>query len=295
MTEVDSGQAIGLDVGTSRVVVARGRDKQYTYESQLNAFVTVPYSRLTAALMARESVFHTVQGSEILIAGNDAQKFAEVFHVELRRPMVDGILNPREPHSLAVVRQLITRLVGRSGREGQRLAFSVPAPTIGIETALAYHEACLHQVLIDLGYQPTSLSEGLAVIFGELPSSSYTGVAMSFGSGLSNVCLAVLSLPVISFSVPKAGDFIDSHAALATGELATRLRVEKEQSFQINGFSENRVHNALTVYYDEVMRSAVEGLIQACSRSLPKLDQAVPVVLSGGSTMPGGFLGRFNK
>jgi hypothetical protein len=36
-------QALGLDIGTSRIVVARNLDKQYQYDSQLNAFLTIPY------------------------------------------------------------------------------------------------------------------------------------------------------------------------------------------------------------------------------------------------------------
>ncbi len=43
-----------------------------------------------------------------------------------------------------------------------------------------------------------------------MEGSNYTGIGISCGGGLCNVCLAYLSVPVVSFSVPKAGDFIDS-------------------------------------------------------------------------------------
>src|SRR5436309_1863886 len=83
---IDYHQPLGLDIGTSRIVVARNANGEYEYESQLNAFLTLPYSKLAASLLERENVFHEVKGSEILVAGNDAQKFAEVFHAETRRP-----------------------------------------------------------------------------------------------------------------------------------------------------------------------------------------------------------------
>src|SRR5215831_16067294 len=83
-TEQPYTQPLSLDVGTSRIVVARNSGKKYEYESQLNAFLTLPYSKLAESLLQRENVFHEVQGSEILVAGNDAQKFAEIFHVETR-------------------------------------------------------------------------------------------------------------------------------------------------------------------------------------------------------------------
>ena len=49
-----SNLPLGLDVGTSRIVVARSTDRaqQSEYESQLNAFITMPYSKLAESLLA---------------------------------------------------------------------------------------------------------------------------------------------------------------------------------------------------------------------------------------------------
>jgi hypothetical protein len=205
-----TNQPIGLDIGSSRIVAARTVDKRYHYDSQLNSFLTVPYSRLTASLLERDKVFHEVQGAEILLTSDDAHRFAEVFHVEMRRPMLNGVLNPREPHSLAVIRRIITRLIGKAASAGQSVFFSVPAPSVAGDDGIAYHRASISQILTELGYQPTAFEEGLAVVFGEMAASNFSGIGISCGSGMCNVCLAVLSLPVISFSVAKAGDFIDS-------------------------------------------------------------------------------------
>ena len=295
--EHDTAQPFGLDIGTSRIVVAQKTDKKYRYESQLNAFITLPHSKLTESLMIQENVFHEVQGSEIIVAGADAQKFADVFHAETRRPMLNGVLNPTEPHSLAVEQKIITKMIGKATPTGRKVFFSVPAATAQGEGSIAYHKASLKQILSDLGYDAHPIAEGLAVVFGELGASNYTGIGISCGSGLCNVCLAVLSVPVISFSIPKAGDFIDTQAAVATGELATRLRSRKEESFQLNGFTGDRVQNALTVYYEDVISSLADALRLNLSSTgrLPKLDQKIPLVLSGGTAMPQGFLERFDK
>jgi hypothetical protein len=288
-------QPIGLDIGTSRVVVARSADKKYQYDSQLNAFLTIPYSKLAESLLGRENVFHEVRGQDILVSGNDAQKFAEIFHVETRRPMLNGVLNPHEPHSLAVLRGIIGKLLGRAGAEGQKVFFSVPAATGEGDGAIAYHEASMKLILRELGYTPTPIAEGLAVVFGELGSSNFTGIGVSCGSGLCNACLAVLSVPVLTFAVPKAGDFIDNQAAAVTGEIATRLRVVKENGFRLNGLSSDRTANALTVYYQEVIANLADTLCAhiSATQRLPKLDQAIPLVLSGGTAMPKGFLEQF--
>ena len=286
---------LGLDVGTSRIVAARRAGDKYTFDAQLNAFITLPYSRLTESLLTKENVFHEVEGAEIVVAGNDAQKFAEVFHVETRRPMLRGVLNPQEPHSLAVVRSIITKLLGESGAEDNTAYFNVPAPIDHDEDGIASHEASIRQILTGLGYNASPIEEGLAVVFGELAASNYSGLGISCGSGLCNVCLAELSVPVISFSIAKAGDFIDSHAAAVTGETATRMRIQKEQTFQLTASEGDRVQNALTVYHDDVIRTLANALRARISSAqrLPKLNRPIPVVLSGGTAMPKGFLDRF--
>jgi hypothetical protein len=292
--EKNSSGPIGLDVGTSRIVAARREGKQYRFEAQLNAFITLPWSHLTENLLRQEGVFHEVEGDEIVVAGNDAQKFAEVFHAETRRPMQRGVLNPQEPHSLAVVRRIITKLLGKAG-EDKAVFFSIPAAVDNQEGGLAHHEASLGQILTELGYEPTPIEEGLAVVFSELVASNYSGIGISCGSGLCNVCLAELSLPVITFSIPKAGDYIDAHAAAVIGERSTRIRVQKEQSFQLNGPGGDRVQNALTVYHDDVIRTLTNTLRAriASAQHLPKINRPVPVVLSGGTAMPKGFMERF--
>jgi hypothetical protein len=293
--EQDYTQPLGLDIGTSRIVVARSAEKRYLYESQLNAFLALPYSKLTESLLQRENVFHEVRGEEIVVMGNDAQRFAEVFHVETRRPMQNGVLNPHEPHSLAVMRSIIGRLAGKATVEGQKAFFSVPSAVDGEDCGIPYHQTSVRQILKELGYDPKPIAEGLAVVFAELGESNFTGIGISCGSGLCNVCLAVLSVPVITFSVGKAGDFIDNQAALVTGDIATRTRIQKEQGFVLNGFSADRVQNALSVYYQEMIMTLVDSLRTHISsaQKLPKLERSIPLVLSGGTSMPKGFLDKF--
>src|SRR3954452_9510163 len=105
-------QPLGLDVGTSRIGVARTTEKKYVYQSQLNAFLTLPYSKLAESLLQRETVFYECRGSELVLMGNDAHQLYEVFHVETRRPMRNGTMNALEPHRLGVLRSSIGRLGG---------------------------------------------------------------------------------------------------------------------------------------------------------------------------------------
>jgi hypothetical protein len=298
MQATEQAPVLGLDIGTSHIVVGRSFDQNFQYERQLNAFVSIPYSKMAQTVLTKEKIAHAVQGDQILVFGNHSEQFAEMFHVESRRPMMRGILNPGETDGLLVIRQLITRLLGRARKPGQTLYFSVPAAVPGTDDdKLTFHETTLREALKELGYEPKSISEGLAVVYGELGDSNFTGVGVSCGGGMCNVCLAYLSVPVITFSVPKGGDYIDSNSAEAIKDLATSVRVQKERSFRFNGFFDNKVCQALSVYYDDVIQSLVKAMRERFSDSahLPKLKQPVPLVLSGGTAMPAGFQERFEK
>jgi len=295
-TETRNTFAIGLDVGTSRIVTARQANQDIKYDIQLNAFVTIPYSKMTENVLQKEGVPHAVEGDDIVVHGNESERFADLLNKDIRRTMTRGVLNPDEPDSVRLIREITASLAGK-GEKGQKLCFTVPAAPLGAEENLTYHEATIRQILNDLGFDAKSINEGLAVIYAELESTNYTGIGISCGGGLCNVCLSYLSVPVVSFSIPKAGDFIDSSAASVTGERANRIRILKEQSFYINGNFENKLQQVLTVYYDDMIQSLVGGLRNAFqgTRNLPKLSRPIPLVLSGGTAMPKGFRDRFEK
>lgn len=297
MSDSEQKPRIGLDIGTSRIVMARRIQGKFEYQAQLNAFVTIPFSRLTQRVLKKEGIPHTVREQEIIVYGNESEKFADFFHLETRRPMRNGVLNPSEPDNLALVRQIVVSLAGGGDKQGGKLCFSLPGLSLGSDDGLKFHEAAIRQILGELGYELRCITEGLAVVYAELESSNYTGIGISCGGGMCNICLAYLSVPVMAFSVPKAGDFVDSSAASATGEVTTRVRTLKEQSFAFNGNHADKIHQALAVYYDDLIGSLIRAMCEAFStaRNLPRLDRPVPLVLSGGSALPQGFLEHFQR
>ena len=297
MGKTQQGGALGLDVGTSRVVMAQQNEGgRYDYRSQLNAFVALPYSKMTENVLRKENIPHMVEGDQLIVHGNESERFADLLQVESRRPMTKGVLNANEPSSGEMMKQLIGSLSGEPGA-GRSLYYSVPAALLGEETNVTYHEATLGQILREMGYAPKAINEGLAVVYGEMEDTNYSGIGISCGGGLCNVCLAYLSVPVLSFAVPKAGDFIDQSASQITGELSTRIRITKESNFHINGHYADKVQQVLGVYYDDMIKSLVDGLNQtlANTRSMPRIAKPVPIVLSGGTAMPKGFRERFEK
>jgi hypothetical protein len=295
-SDKNNGSAMGLDVGTSRICLAQRGGDEYQFRTQLNAFVTIPYSRITESVLKKEGIPHNVNGSEIVVHGNESEKFADLMDVDTRRTMNHGVLSSTESESLSMIRQIIGTLVGQT-KDKQKLCYTVPSASIGSEENMTYHEATLRQILTDLGYEVKSINEGLAVVYAELESTNYTGIGISCGGGLCNVCFSYLSIPVLSFSVPKAGDYIDSSAASMTGERATRIRMLKEDGFHFNGYFADKVQQAIGVYYDDMIMALVTNMKETfkSARKMPKLSRPLPLVLSGGTALPAGFRDRFEE
>src|SRR5215475_4623430 len=96
VSEVEEVGAVGLDVGTSRIVVAGGHNG-HKGQTQLNSFVAVPYSRMTEAILQQNKMVYHRNGKDLYVFGNDSERFASFFSAEPRRPMQRGVINPQEP------------------------------------------------------------------------------------------------------------------------------------------------------------------------------------------------------
>jgi nucleoid DNA-binding protein len=292
------GSALGLDVGTSRLVLATGSPDRVKSRSELNAFIAVPYSKFTENILKQNKVSYQLNGGTTLqVFGNEAAQFANVFNAEVRRPMMGGTLNPSEEYSLPVMTALIQQLVKR-GKGNDILRFSVPGPLREVGSPdLVYHEAMLRDLMTSMGYSAKAVNEGMAVVFAELEKENFTGIGVSCGGGMCNVALAFMSIPVMKFATSKAGDYIDRNVGNVTGEAATRIRTIKEESLDLSRAPQNKHESALHVYYDDVVLSLVEAIRSEISatKNLPKIDKPIPIVLSGGTAKPRGFVDKFRQ
>jgi nucleoid DNA-binding protein len=292
------GTALGLDVGTSRLVLASGAADRMKAKAELNAFIAVPYSKFTESILKQNRVTYQLNGGTTLqVYGNEAARFANVFNTEVRRPMNGGTLNPNEEYSMSVMQAIIQQLV-RKTKNGETMRFSVPGALRNDGSPnLVYHEAMLRDLLNSMGYNAKGINEGLAVVFAELEKENFSGIGISCGGGMCNVALAFMSIPVMTFSMNKAGDYIDRNVANVTGELPTRIRLIKEESLDLSRAPQSKYENALHIYYDDVILSLVESLRGALAeqKNLPRIDRPIPIVLSGGTARPKGFLDRFRQ
>ena len=292
------GGALGLDVGTSRLVLASGAADRVKAKAELNAFIAVPYSKFTENILKQNKVTYQLNGGTTLqVYGNEAARFANVFNTEVRRPMNGGTLNPAEEYSMSVMQAIIQQLV-RKTKNNETMRFSVPGALRNDGSPnLVYHEAMLRDLLNSMGYNSKGINEGLAVVFAELEKENFSGIGISCGGGMCNVALAFMSIPVMTFSMNKAGDYIDRNVANVTGELPTRIRLIKEESLDLSRQPQNKYESALHIYYDDVILSLVESLRGSLAeqKNLPRIDKPIPIVLSGGTAKPKGFVDKVRQ
>jgi actin-like ATPase involved in cell morphogenesis len=286
--------ALGLDVGTSRIVVSNGSTQT---RSELNAFVAVPSSEMAENVLRQRNMVYERNCKNLYVYGNDSDFFASFLDTDSRRPMQSGLLNPREEMSHKIMQLIIKRVVPQT-RKNETLCFSVPGRGENAQGNLVYHEAVLKSFLQSLGYNAKSVNEGQAVVFSELADENFTGIGISFGGGMCNVSVSLMSMPMISFSIPKGGDYIDRSVAEVMGESnTTKVRIHKEENLDLSHNPNDDLSRALHIFYEELLQSLISRLRSEFvhSSQLPKVDRPLTIVLAGGTAKPAGFLQKFEK
>lgn len=289
---------VGLDIGTSHIVMAQNKGRQIHTVKQLNAFFTIPYSKFTKKILVENDVSFYEKDDQFYILGFSAENFAKMFNANTRRTMEKGLLSAKEDEGITVLQSIINTLIEKNpSKGGEIICFSVPGDPIDSPNSVVYHESIIKMYLASLGYKPTSINEGLATVMSELANDNFTGIGISLGGGMCNICLAYLSVPVITYSIQKGGDFIDTMVGMSVGEKATTIKSIKEKSFSLNKPPKGRVETALEIYYIELVSSLLHSLKDVLLKTdkIPKINTSIPIALSGGTVLPVGFKELFEK
>jgi hypothetical protein len=288
-------KAYGLDIGTSRIVSIKQDDQ--TGAHQLNAFISVSETQFLRDTLVKSQMAHTRIKDQIAVLGYDALQFANIFNSEIRRPMKKGLITSEEIYAIPVMKEIINLVLPRATEMAQPLCFSVPAPEAGFESDLVFHEGTLKRYLVGLGYKSKSINEGMAVVISELANDNFTGIGISMGAGMCNVCFSFLSVPVLVFSISRGGDDVDTSVARMMHETVNRVRIIKEESLDFSRTPKNNLENALIIYYEDLIMTLLTTLSGLLSRAekLPRLNHAIPIVLAGGTCLPNGFLSKFGQ
>ena len=301
-------RAIGVDIGTGFISCAERDADQIKFRKIRDAFFKLNPSKFLEGAanqfgenMLKNSGAHYVKVDGIIyVLGDDAFRFASLFHQECLRPMSKGVLNPKQPVSNLMVSELVKAIAGRSINEDDVLYYCVPAEPIDADYDVEYHKQILHGVFEDLGYKNINvMTEGLAIIYSELADTQYTGIGMSFGAGMCNIVYSFMGMPVFSFSLSRGGDWIDAHAAQHTDETHNVVTTIKERAGFSLYDSTNGIQKAISVYYESLLSYVVEQFKELYERTpkkqLPNVTMEMPIVIAGGTSLVVGFVERLRE
>ena len=301
-------RAIGVDIGTGFISCAERDADQIKFRKIRDAFFKLNPSKFLEGAanqfgenMLKNSGAHYVKVDDIIyVLGDDAFRFASLFHQECLRPMSKGVLNPKQPVSNLMVSELVKAIAGRPTNEDDVLYYCVPAEPIDADYDVEYHKQILHGVFEDLGYKNINvMTEGLAIIYSELADTQYTGIGMSFGAGMCNIVYSFMGMPVFSFSLSRGGDWIDAHAAQHTDETHNVVTTIKERAGFSLYDSTNGIQKAISVYYESLLSYVVEQFKELYERTpkkqLPNVTMEMPIVIAGGTSLVVGFVERLRE
>ncbi|MBI2931277.1 MAG: hypothetical protein HYY16_06470 [Planctomycetes bacterium] len=287
----------GLDVGTSNIVAsARTAQGRTLYNIQRNAFLDVRNDTFTKKKLMQLGVDHIAQGDKGYVIGDHAFELAVFFEKNCRRPMRDGMISPTEHEALLIENLIIGQLLGPPAKPGEICSFSVPADPIDAERNVIYHRGAIESILRKLGYEPKAMVEGHAVVLGELTDEDYTGIGISCGAGMFNVCIAYRSMPALSFSTSRGGDWIDNNVAQALGMTSSHVCAAKESGVDLNR-PRDRVEDAIAIYYRELIHYSLETIRQKfeSAQNMPHFPNPISIICAGGTSMIKGFIDTFRE
>ncbi len=301
-------RAVGVDIGTGFISCAEHEEGNKKFRKVRDAFFKLNPSKFLEGSadqfgesMLKNAGAHYVKvDGQLYVLGDDAFKFASLFHQECLRPMSQGVLNPREPVSNLMVAELIKAVAGKPKAKNDVLYYCVPAEPIDADFDVEYHKQILHGVFEEVGYKNINvMTEGLAVVYSELAETQYTGIGMSFGAGMCNIVYSFMGIPVFAFSLSRGGDWIDSHAAKHTDETHNVITSIKEKGDFSLYDSTNGIQKAISIYYDALLTYVVEKFKELYAntpkKKLPNVMMELPIVIAGGTSLMQGFVERLRE
>jgi len=301
MTEKEKSPilAIGLDVGTMNLCCARSDSDEVKITR--NVFLKIDKDDISINQLSNISY---VEGEEdeLYIVGNDAFEFANIFGKEVSRPMEKGLISPKEISAIDVLSLMIKSLIGDINDRETYCSYSVPAESIDEDRSVTYHENVFARILNNIGVNYTSVNEAMAIIYSECAKEKFTGLGISFGAGMMNCAISYKGIEALKFSTSRSGDWIDAQVAKDLGMVPNRVTNIKERYMKLAGSTtiknkkNKRVLEALFYYYRSLINYTVKRIVKEFEEKVDiEIDEKIPVVISGGTSLPDGFVDLFKN
>jgi hypothetical protein len=297
--------AKGLDVGTSYIILSQESNNNISYIDFRDAFFVIKPTTPVATRMIEKGlsgkIFIKDEDGSFIILGKDAIEKAIERNDTAKRPMYRGVVSAKEKNAKKILAFILKEVAGKASEPNEKLVFCVPAQPVDQEDDdfdIGYHEDIIKTVLAECGYDAKSINEAEALCYAELENDEYTGIGISCGAGMTNVCIMLNGEPTVVFSTTKSGDWIDRMSAVATGEPDSVVQAEKEGgSFKIGEPNDNPILSAVSSYYERLIDYTTKQLSISLQghKSLPKFKNPLTIVIAGGTSLASGYIEEFSK
>jgi len=293
----------GLDIGTNMLVVGHlDESGAPVFKMQRDAFyriipkTDVNRNSIRMSLDRRGSNYIVDDDGSFIVVGEDALEIAIERNDSVQRPMLKGVISPKEKASLPMLKLLLETLLGPA-EEGDTCIYSVPAKPIDSNFDIMYHSEMMGLYIGQMGYKAVPINEAFAIALSELLDDGLTGICLSYGAGMTNVVVVHEGDPLVEFSVTRAGDFIDQSVGNALDVSPSLVQMEKEAGVDLVKPT-TKIMEAVSVYYTSVISYTLNNIAYELGKrekELPLFREPVPIIVSGGLTLADGFVEQATK
>lgn len=287
----------GLDVGTMNLAGAKqDKDGKIMIKLIRHTFLEIDINPFTKKMLEKQKVQYAELGKKVYVLGDSAFELANIMNLTVRRPMRAGIISPDEADAIPIFSLLIEAVLGKPAEVDESCYYSIPADPIDADFNVVYHSSVISGALKNLGYKPKEMNEGHAVVFSELAEQDFTGIGISFGGGMVNICVCYKTIPAVTFSTSRAGDWIDKNVARALAIKENRATAIKEKGIEIHS-PKSREEEAVVIYYRNLINYTLVNIKSKfeSAEQVPQFPDPVDIICAGGTSMIGGFVDVFKE
>ena len=294
MSKVKYSVGVGVDLGTMNIVSARQTPGGSVETKRIrDAFLDLDSEAKKTLRLSK--VNYVEKDDQLIVLGDAAMTMANLFKREARRPLSRGVISAGELDAQEILSLLVYNVLGDPLVEGEHCYYSVPAaPIDDPDQDVTYHTEVFRKIISEYGYTAHPMNEAMAIIYSQCAAENFSGISVSYGSGMCNVALAYQTVKGLEFSLARGGDYIDRNAAKATGSTASRMCGIKEKGVNLAD-PKGRDEEAIALYIRALIRYTLENIVVQFRNARTTLDLPTPIpfVISGGTTLAGGFLDVF--
>ena len=295
--------AKSADIGTCFLVSAtQDVNNQIQIKTIRDAFLDMENDPSVKNMLGMSKINFIESEDKIYLVGDSAVTMANIFKKEVRRPLAKGVISPGELEAEKILMVLLENILGKAKVQEEICYYSVPGNPIDRTMDVIYHQAMFSKLIGSLGYKPLAMNEAAAIVYSNCAPEQFSGIGISMGAGMVNVALLFQTMIGMSFSIINSGDWLDESAAKVTGTTASRIQAIKERGLNLMDITVDdkgkpadsktvREREALVIYYKSLILRVLESIKAEFEKHRGSIDlpNAIPIILSGGTSLAGGF------